>query len=142
MIAAGGIVDGIGMAAAFAAGAEGIQMGTRFVSSLESPVHNNFKNSIISAKINGTLLLNKKSKPIIRALKTDLTHKIDEAGVMDMSALSGIKNLYFDGEMNAAPALSGQSSGLIGEIKSVKDIIESTISEFNDTCKKMSNYLL
>ena len=142
MIAAGGIVDGIGMAAAFAAGAEGIQMGTRFVSSLESPVHNNFKDSIISAKINGTLLLNKKSKPIIRALKTDLTHKIDEAGVMDMSALSGIKNLYFDGEMNAAPALSGQSSGLIGEIKSVKDIIESTISEFNDTCKKMSNYLL
>ena len=142
MIAAGGIVDGIGMAAAFAAGAEGIQMGTRFVSSLESPVHNNFKDSIISAKINGTLLLNKKSKPIIRALKTDLTHKIDKAGVMDMSALSGIKNLYFDGEMNAAPALSGQSSGLIGEIKSVKDIIESTISEFNDTCKKMSNYLL
>ena len=142
MIAAGGIVDGIGMAAAFAAGAEGIQMGTRFVSSLESPVHNNFKDSIISAKINGTLLLNKKSKPIIRALKTDLTHKIDEAGVMDMSALSGIKNLYFDGEMNAAPALSGQSSGLIGEINSVKDIIESTISEFNDTCKKMSNYLL
>ena len=142
MIAAGGIVDGIGMAAAFAAGAEGIQMGTRFVSSLESPVHNNFKDSIISAKINGTLLLNKKSKPIIRALKTDLTHKIDEAGVMDMSALSGIKNLYFDGEMNAAPALSGQSSGLIGEIKSVKNIIESTISEFNDTCKKMSNYLL
>ena len=46
MIAAGGIVDGAGMAAVFAAGAEGIQMGTRFVSSLESPVHDNFKNKI------------------------------------------------------------------------------------------------
>lgn len=140
MIAAGGIVDGIGMAAAFAAGAEGIQMGTRFVSSLESPVHNNFKDSIISAKINGTLLLNKKSKPIIRALKTDLTDKIDEAGVMDMSALSGIKNLYFDGEMNAAPALSGQSSGLIKKVISVEEIINQTVTEFNDRCSQMSNY--
>ena len=77
-----------------------------------------------------------------RALKTELTHKIDEAGIMDMTALSGIKDLYFNGEMNAAPALSGQSSGLIDEIKSVKDIIQLTISEFNDTCNKMSNYSL
>ena len=117
-------------------------MGTRFVSSLESPVHANFKNSITSAEINGTLLLNNKSKPIIRALKTDLTHKIDEAGVMDMTALVRIKDLYFGGNMNAAPALSGQSSGLINEIKPVQDIIESTIKEFNDTCNKMSNYSL
>ena len=48
IVAAGGIVDGVGMAAAFAAGAEGIQMGTRFVSSKESPVHDNFKNTIVS----------------------------------------------------------------------------------------------
>ena len=61
---------------------------------------------------------------------------------MDMTALVGIKNLYFGGNMNAAPALSGQSSGLINEIKSVQDIIESTIKEFNDTCNKMSNYSL
>ena len=54
MIAAGGIVDGAGMAAVFAAGAEGIQMGTRFVSSLESPVHDNFKNKIIDSAIDGT----------------------------------------------------------------------------------------
>ena len=70
IIAAGGIVDGAGMAAVFAAGAEGIQMGTRFVSSLESPVHNNFKNKIIDSSIDGTYILNKKSKPVIRALKT------------------------------------------------------------------------
>jgi NAD(P)H-dependent flavin oxidoreductase YrpB (nitropropane dioxygenase family) len=44
--------------------------------------------------------------------------------------------------MNAAPALSGQSSGLINEIKPVQDIIETTIKEFNDTCNKMSNYSL
>ena len=139
IIAAGGLVDGSGMAAVFAAGAEGIQMGTRFVSSKESPVHVNFKNKIIDSGIDGTMVLNKKSKPVIRALKTELTNSIDEKGVMDMSAMMNIKDLYFGGDMEAAPALSGQSSGLINEIKPVKQIIEEIIDEFNSTCNKLGN---
>ena len=139
IIAAGGIVDGSGMAAVFAAGAEGIQMGTRFVSSKESPVHVNFKNKIIDSGIDGTMVLNKKSKPVIRALKTELTNSIDEKGVMDMSAMMNIKDLYFGGDMEAAPALSGQSSGLINEIKPVKQIIDEIIDEFNSTCNKLGN---
>jgi len=139
IIAAGGLVDGSGMAAVFAAGAEGIQMGTRFVSSKESPVHINFKNKIIDSGIDGTMVLNKKSKPVIRALKTELTNNINEKGVMDMSAMMNIKDLYFGGDMEAAPALSGQSSGLINEIKSVKQIIDEIIDEFNSTCNKLGN---
>ena len=139
IIAAGGIVDGAGMAAVFAAGAEGIQMGTRFVSSAESPVHNNFKNKIIDSGIDGTLVLNKSSKPVIRALKSNLTMDIDQKGEMDMSAMMNIKKLYFDGDMEAAPALSGQSIGLIDEIKPVKQIIDEIINEFNDVCKTMGN---
>ena len=139
LIAAGGIVDGAGMAAVFAAGAEGIQMGTRFVSSVESPVHINFKDKIIDSGVDGTLILNKSSKPVIRALKSDLTINIDQKGEMDMSAMMNIKNLYFDGDMEAAPALSGQSTGLISEIKPVKKIIEETIDEFNCVCEKMGN---
>ena len=139
LIAAGGIVDGAGMAAVFAAGAEGIQMGTRFVSSVESPVHRNFKDKIIDSGIDGTLILNKSSKPVIRALKSDLTKEIDQKGEMDMTAMMNIKNLYFDGDMEAAPALSGQSTGLIDEIKSVKQIIDEIINEFNVICKKMGN---
>ena len=139
IIAAGGLVDGSGMAAVFAAGAEGIQMGTRFVSSKESPVHINFKNKIIDSGIDGTMVLNKKSKPVIRALKTDLTNSIDKKGVMDMSAMIKIKELYFGGDMEAAPALSGQSSGLINEIKPVKKIIDEIIDEFNSTCNKLGN---
>ena len=139
IIAAGGIVDGAGMAAVFAAGAEGIQMGTRFVSSAESPVHNNFKNKIIDSGIDGTLVLNKSSKPVIRALKSNLTMDIDQKGEMDMSAMMDIKKLYFDGDMEAAPALSGQSIGLIDEIKPVKQIIDEIINEFNDVCKTMGN---
>ena len=139
IIAAGGIVDGAGMAAAFSAGAEGIQMGTRFVSSLESPVHINFKNKILDSSIDGTLMLNKTSKPVIRALKSKLTNRIDEKGMMDMKDFMRIQELYFDGNMEAAPALSGQSVGLIDKIKPVKQIINETINEFNLVCKKLGN---
>jgi hypothetical protein len=60
---------------------------------------------------------------------------------MSMGDLSKIKDLYFDGDMNAAPALAGQSSGLINEIKSVKNIIDETINEYNQTCIDLSkNY--
>ena len=142
IIAAGGVVDGTGMAAVFAAGAEGIQMGTRFVSSKESPVHDNFKNKILDSTIQGTWILNKTSKPVIRALRTDFTKKIHEAGVMEMKDMSNIQDLYFGGDMNAAPALSGQSVGLIDEVKSVKDIIDQTVLEFNETCNNLSNFKL
>ena len=137
IVAAGGIVDGIGMAAAFAAGAEGIQMGTRFVSSLESPVHQNFKNKILDSNEEGTYILNKKGKPCIRAMKSNLTEEIYEKGIMDMSALGNIKDLYFEGDMEAAPALAGQSMGLIDKVKPVKEIIDETIQQFNLVCDVM-----
>jgi len=130
------------MAAAFAVGAEGIQMGTRFVSSKESPVHENFKNQIFESSINGTWILNKTSKPVIRALRTDFTKDILEAGEMDMSAMGKIQDLYFGGDMNAAPALSGQSVGLIDGIKSAEEIIQDTIKEFNETCSKLGSLKL
>ena len=138
IIAAGGIVDGVGMASAFAAGAEAIQMGTRFVSSVESPVHDNFKNTIKDAGTDGTYILNKSSKPVIRALKTEFTKEIYEKGSMSMGDLAKIKDLYFGGDMNAAPALTGQSAGLIDVVKPVAQIIDETISEFNAACKRMS----
>ena len=137
MIAAGGICDGRGMAAAFALGAEGIQMGTRFVSCLESPVHINYKNAIINAKETGTLVLNKKSTPCIRALKSGRTLAIYEEGVMSFEAMKGIRTLYFDGDMEAAPALAGQSAGLIESIKTAKEIIDETVAGFFEIATHM-----
>jgi enoyl-[acyl-carrier protein] reductase II len=130
MIAAGGICDGRGMAAAFALGAEGIQMGTRFVSCAESPVHANYKNAIVEAKETGTLVLNKKSTPCIRALKSQRTLAIYEEGVMSFEAMRGIQDLYFGGDLEAAPALAGQTAGLIDSIKTAQQIIEDTVAEF------------
>lgn len=130
LVAAGGICDGRGMAAAFALGAEAIQMGTRFVSCLESPVHANYKNAIVSAKETGTWMLNKKSTPCIRALKSERTKAMAETGVMPTDALSGILGVYFGGDMEAAPALAGQTVGLIDSVKSAQAIIDDTVAEF------------
>ena len=131
LIAAGGIVDGRGMAAAFALGAEGIQMGTRFVASAESPVHAGYKEAIVAADATGTWVLNTKSTPCIRALKTDFTKVIHEAGLMPADTFKGIRGVYFGGDMNAAPALAGQSAGLIHGVLSAQQIIEQTVAEFH-----------
>jgi enoyl-[acyl-carrier protein] reductase II len=131
LIAAGGIIDGRGMAAAFALGAEAIQMGTRFVASAESPVHDNYKQAIVGSDITGTWVLNKKSTPCIRALKSQRTQLIHEAGLMPPDTFTGIQRVYFDGDMEAAPALAGQSAGLIHGVKPVQQIIDETIAEFH-----------
>jgi enoyl-[acyl-carrier protein] reductase II len=138
LIAAGGICDGRGMAAAFALGAEAIQMGTRFVCSAESPVHINYKNAIIEAKETGTLVLNKKATPCIRSLKSQRSQAIYEAGLMAPDALAGIRSLYFDGDMEAAPALAGQTAGLIGSIKTAQEIIDETVAQFFEITGRMA----
>lgn len=105
-------------------------MGTRFVSCTESPVHANYKNAIVDAKETGTLVLNKKSTPCIRALKSERTRAIHGEGLMAPDALKGIRELYFHGDMEAAPALAGQSAGLIDAVKSARQIIEETVAQF------------
>ncbi|MAZ86680.1 MAG: nitronate monooxygenase [Cellvibrionaceae bacterium] len=137
LVAAGGICDGRGMAAAFALGAEAVQMGTRFVSCAESPVHNNFKQSIIDAPTDGTVMLNKSSSPCVRALKTDRSKQLYADGEMPMTTLATVKDLYFGGDMEASVGLAGQSAGLIHEVKPVEDIINETVSEFHRICERM-----
>jgi enoyl-[acyl-carrier protein] reductase II len=132
LIAAGGICDGRGMAAAFALGAEAIQMGTRFVSSAESPVHDNYKAAITGGKETGTWILNKKASPCIRALKSERTRAIYDEGLMPPDALKGILGVYFGGDMEAAPALAGQTIGLIDAVKTAKEIIDETVAQFHD----------
>ncbi len=139
LVAAGGICDGKGMAAAFALGAEAVQMGTRFVSAAESPVHHNYKQAILDATETGTLVLNQKSTPCIRALKTERTMAIHEAGLMPGDTFARLQDLYFGGDMEAAVGLAGQTSGLIDTIKPVADIIDETIAEFHAIAARMSS---
>lgn len=129
MVAAGGITDGIGMAAAFAAGAEGIQMGTRFVSAAESPVHQNFKTAIVDATDTDTWLVNNANMPPVRARKSETTAALREGA--DSSAIfPSILDLYFGGDMEASVALIGQSASLIDAVEPVADIIDRTVAQF------------
>jgi enoyl-[acyl-carrier protein] reductase II len=137
LIAAGGICDGRGMAAAFALGAEAVQMGTRFVSCAESPVHAHYKQAIVAAGDTGTWVLNKKASPCIRALKTGFTAPMHEQGLMPPDAFARIRDLYFGGDMNAAPALAGQSAALIHEVKSAQQIVDETVAQFHAIAARM-----
>lgn len=130
LVAAGGIVDGRGMAAAFALGAEAIQMGTRFVASAESPVHANYKQAIVDAPTTGTWVLNQQATPCIRALKTAYTAPMHASGLLAPDAFRRIRDVYFGGDMDAAPALAGQSAGLVHEVKTVQAIVDDTIAQF------------
>jgi len=132
VIAAGGIVDGRTMAAAFALGAEGVQMGTRMVSSAESPVHANWKNAILAAKETDTVFLNRFGPgPALRALRTEKTTAFEkEPPANIMSEFGHALDLYFGGDMEASIALSGQAAGRIDEIKPVAQVIAETVAEF------------
>jgi enoyl-[acyl-carrier protein] reductase II len=131
IIAAGGFVDGKTMAAAFAMGAEGIQMGTRMVSALESPVHQNWKDAIVNAEETGTVFLNRFHSPALRALRTERTTRL-EASINEniMPEFGEAKALYFGGDMEAAIPLSGQVAGRIESVEPVADIIARTRQEF------------
>jgi enoyl-[acyl-carrier protein] reductase II len=138
IIAAGGIVDGASMAAAFALGAEGVQMGTRMVSSLESPIHDNWKQAIIDAAETDTLFLNQRHSPALRALRTNRTTALVDATHNVFGEFGNFRALYFGGDMEAAIALSGQVAGRIDEIRPVADIIASTVSEFVATIDRLA----
>jgi enoyl-[acyl-carrier protein] reductase II len=143
IIAAGGITDGRTMAAAFALGAEGVQMGTRMVSSAESPVHLNWKNAILAAAETDTVFLNQFSKPALRALRTQKTSRLErEPGPNIMSEFGSAKDLYFGGDMEASIALSGQVCGRIEEIKPVAQIIRETIDDFFKSVQNLSTAYL
>jgi enoyl-[acyl-carrier protein] reductase II len=131
IIAAGGIADGVSMAAAFALGAEGVQMGTRMVSAAESPVHENWKLAITGAAETDTVFLKSGAGPCLRALRTATTEALEAGEGEAMATLAGgVKQVYFDGDLAAGLALTGQVAGRIDEVKTVADIITDTVREY------------
>lgn len=133
IIAAGGISDGVSMAAAFAMGAEGVQMGTRMLSCLESPVHDNWKQAVVAARETDTVFLNQQSRPALRALRTARTAALEPLGKFNvMENMAGIPQLYFGGDMEAAIPLSGEVCGRIDAVISARQIIDETMVGFHE----------
>ena len=138
IIAAGGITDGYTMAAAFALGAEGVQMGTRMVSAAESPVHQNWKQAIIDAAETDTLFLNQRHSPRCGRCAPSAPRPSSNAEHNVFGDFGDPQALYFGGDMNAAIALSGQVAGRIESVRSVADIINDTIAEFHDAITRLT----
>lgn len=139
VIAAGGICDGASMAAAFALGAEGVQMGSRMVSATESPVHQNWKQAILEAAETDTVFLNRHSRPGLRALRTARSTALEREEHVGMDVFARAKELYFGGDMEAAIALAGQVVGRIDAVKPVADIIAETVAGFRATIARLAS---
>ena len=141
VIGAGGMVDGPTMAAAFALGAEGILIGTRVLSSAESPVHENWKTSIINARETDTVFLNRHGPgPALRALRTERTTRLETEPVDNIFAeFAGTQEVYFGGNLEAGIALTGQVAGRIDEVKPVADILQEIVAEFHETVGSLAN---
>jgi enoyl-[acyl-carrier protein] reductase II len=129
IVAAGGICDGRSMAAAFALGAHGVQMGTRMLTAAESPVHENWKHAVIAAAETDTVIVNRYAKPAMRTLRTELSAAAERQYPAPALGIDGILRLYFGGEMDAAYAMSGQVAGRIAAVLPVREILERAWSE-------------
>jgi enoyl-[acyl-carrier protein] reductase II len=129
LVAAGGISDGYGMAAAFALGAQGVQMGTRMVAALESPVHENWKNAIVNAAETDTVFLNRFGRPGLRALRTERTTRLEREEQVGMDQFARTQEVYFGGDLEAGIALTGQVAGRITEVLPVESIIHETVRQ-------------
>jgi enoyl-[acyl-carrier protein] reductase II len=130
IVAAGGVVDGRGMVAAFALGAEGVAMGTRFVASVESPVHPAYKAAILSAGPSGTLAVPAPPRAIVRVLKTKLSQMVHAGEATGSATRNTIETLYVEGDVDNSMGTAGESAGLIHAVKPVGEIIQETVLGF------------
>lgn len=142
VIAAGGIADGRAMAAAFALGAEGVQMGTRFLATVESEVHDNYKRRILSASIRDTIITGAKLGHPARVLKTPFARQVCELEVKspeeaELILVGSLKKAVIDGDIDSGSFMAGQVSGLIDDIPTVKELIERIMKEFFETIEKL-----
>lgn len=140
VIAAGGMVDGRSMAAAFALGAEGIQMGTRMVSAEESPVHEAFKKAICEAAETDTVFLNRHHRPGLRALRTAHSESLERQEQVSLAELGRVRELYFGGDLESSIALSGQVVGRIDRVRPVAEILHETVAEFYAITERLGRY--
>lgn len=145
VIAAGGIGDGRGMAAAFALGAEGIQLGTALVVADESRAHPNYKKAILKARDRNTAVTGRSINKPVRALKNMLTQefrKLEKSAVdwqvIENLAVGRLKKAVIEGDVINGSVMMGEVSGLVNKGGSVKEIIERIIDEYNSVIERCS----
>jgi len=148
VIAAGGIADGRGFLAALSLGAEGIQMGTRFVCSTECTAHQNYKEAIVKAKDRDAFVTGRSTGYPVRALKNKFTRHflgLEKKGVPfeELEALNAgrLRLAVEEGDVEQGSLMAGQISGLIRDIKPCREIIEGIIEEAKENIKYLEAFL-
>ena len=135
VIAAGGIADGRGLAAAIVLGAQGVQMGTRFLASCEAPAHENFKNAVLKANERATLVTGRVLGAPVRTLANKMSKQFalyEREGrpreEFEALAVGGLRRAVYDGDIETGSLMAGQISGMINTIEPVEAIIAEMVS--------------
>lgn len=144
VVAAGGIADGRGLAAAFMLGAEAVQMGTRFVAAKESIVHENYKHQIIKAKDIDSVITGTSTGHPVRSLRNHMTREYlqlekENADFTEMEKLTlgSLRKAVIDGDTVNGTLMAGQIAGLIREEKSCADIIQDIMWQAQQTVQRI-----
>jgi nitronate monooxygenase len=146
VLAAGGIVDGRGLLAALSLGADGITIGTRLLVTVECPIHDNLKRALASATEVDTLPILGSLQNTVRAWKNPAAIKVAELEsqhadlnkILSVVAGTATKQMYADGDLNAAVIPCSQSIGIVHEIRPVAEVIEDMMREATQTLSAMS----
>ncbi|WP_057940857.1 enoyl-[acyl-carrier-protein] reductase FabK [Acetomicrobium hydrogeniformans] len=148
VVAAGGIADGRGVVAAFALGAEGVQVGTRFVCAVESPAHEAYKRMIIEATDRSTVVTGRTTGHPVRCIKNKLTRRFEEmeaAGVSleELEALGAgkLRAAVTDGDVEWGSVMAGQSAGLVKKVQPAAEIIKELFSDAERILRGLENRL-
>lgn len=147
VIAAGGIADGRGMAAAFMLGAKGVQMGTHFIVTDECQVHNAYKERILKAKDIDSRVTGRSTGHPVRALRNDMTKKyleLEKQGAsfeeLEQLTLGGLRKAVLDGDVKDGSVMAGQIAGLVKERMSCKELIHRLVTETDALMKGTKLY--
>lgn len=147
VIAAGGIADGRGIAAAFMLGAKGVQMGTHFVVADECVVHDNYKERILKANDIDTRVTGRSTGHPVRALRNETTRKyieLERAGAsfeeLEQLTLGGLRKAVVDGDVKTGSVMAGQSAGMVKERMSCQKLIEKLVKETDALMKGTGRY--
>jgi enoyl-[acyl-carrier protein] reductase II len=147
VIGGGGIADGAGIAAMFALGADGVQLGTRFLMTPESNLHRAYKERALAAGIADTTLVGRGKLPI-RVLKNDFTHAFEAAErsgasaeeLASLNASRSLKMAAFDGDVGQGKVELGQSVGLIDDLLPAAEVVERLVAEFETAVARLSRF--
>ncbi|WP_075983290.1 DUF561 domain-containing protein [Bacillus massilinigeriensis] len=146
VIGAGGIADGRGIAAAFALGAQGVQVGTRFLTTIECPTHDNFKQAVVSADDTSTIVTGRSIGGPVRSIKNrmvteflNLERQNASRDELEKLSLGSLRKAVQEGDTEEGSVMAGQICGMCNEITTVEEMITSMFNEAQEVINNLGN---